>query len=170
MGVFDVLRGAVDRATGSAATVTLGMDASYVVPGQTVAVTIEIRNGLSALDVRSVLFEVESLESISLPRSVHIPSVIADVSAAGRVNHAAQPNIFEHSETIFESKIAVASALNLTPGETKKFKGTFRLPPSAQPSFKGKYTSHFWRVRARLDVLGVDPSSGWYSFQVGTAP
>jgi hypothetical protein len=145
------------------------MDASYVVPGQTVAVTIDIKNGPSALDARMVLFEVESLEEIELPRSVHIPSVMADAAARGP-HRPAHPPIFHHAETIFEAKIAVSSGLNLAPGETKHFKGTFRLPPSVQPSFKGKYTKHYWRVRARLDVLGVDPSSSWFSFQVGTAP
>jgi hypothetical protein len=55
----------------------------------------------------------------------------------------------------------------LSPGEERNFKGTFRLLQGVQPSYQGKYAKHEWRLRARLDVLGVDPGTGWLAFRVG---
>ena len=51
------------------------------------------------------------------------------------------------------------------PGQN--FKGTFRLPDGVQPTYLGKYAKNEWGLRARLDVLGVDPGTGWIAFRVG---
>lgn len=170
MGFWDSMRTAVDRVTGSSANVTLAMDPQFVVPGQTVAVHITLKNGPSALDVRAVLLEVQSVEEIELPRTASWTNVIADAAAATsrpRTQAPVAPQVARHSETIFETKATVAPGMNLSPGEERKFKGTFRLPAGVQPTYQGKYSKHSWRLRARLDVLGVDPGTGWLSFRVG---
>jgi sporulation-control protein spo0M len=170
MGFWDSMRTAVDRVTGSAANVTLSMDPQFIVPGQTVSVFVTIKNGPAALDVRAVFLEVESIERIELPRSADWTNVVADaVAATSRTQKQTHtgPEVARHDETTFESKVTVAPGMNLTPGEERKFKGTFRLPGGVQPSYEGKYAKHLWRVRARLDVLGVDPGTGWLSFRVG---
>lgn len=169
MGFWDSMRTAVDRVTGSAANVSLAMDPQFVIPGQTISVHITIKNGPSALDVRAVLLEVESVERINLPRSASWTNVLADAVSAhnSRTHTQAAPQVIQHSETLFQSKVTVAPGMNLPPGEERKFKGSFRLPASVQPSYQGKYTQHVWQLRARLDVLGVDPGTGWLSFRVG---
>jgi hypothetical protein len=62
MGFWDSARTVVDRVTGNAANVSLAMAPQVVAPGQTAQVHITIKNGLSALDVRAVLFEIEAIE------------------------------------------------------------------------------------------------------------
>ncbi|WP_437649905.1 hypothetical protein [Sorangium sp. So ce362] len=169
MGFWDSVRTTVDRVTGSAANVSLEMEPQFVVPGQTISVHITIKNGPAALDVRAVLLEVKSVEEIELPRNASWANVLADAAAKSGPKPRAQatPQVARHSETTFEAKVAVTPGMTLSPGEERKFKGTFRLPIGVQPSYKGKYAKHDWRLRARLDVLGIDPSTAWLSFRVG---
>ncbi len=89
--------------------------------------------------------------------------------AAGEKNQTrpqAAHQTSHYSGETYRASVQVASALALTPGEERKFQGTFRLPGHVQPSYEGKYSKHYWRLRARLDVLGVDPGTGWSSFRV----
>ena len=65
------------------------------------------------------------------------------------------------SKTSFEQEFSIAPALVLPPSETKFFEGTVQLPPTAQPSFQGRYTEHKWEIRGRLEAFGNDPDSGW---------
>ena len=170
MGFWDSVKTAVDRVAGSSANVSLSMDPQFAVPGQTISVHITIKNGPAALDVRAVLLEVVSSEVIELPRTADWTNIIVDAAAASarsKPQRQTAPEVARHSETTFESKVTVAPGMKLSAGEERKFKGTFRLPANVQPSYQGKYAKHEWRLRARLDVLGVDPGTGWLSFRVG---
>ncbi len=52
-------------------------------------------------------------------------------------------------------------------GESERvFRARVQIPPNAEPSFQGRLASHRWQIRARLDVLGADPSSAWTSLLV----
>lgn len=172
MGILDSVRNAVDRVTGNAAHVTLAMDPQVVAPGQTVQVQIVVKNGLSPLDVRAVLFEIEAVEEVDLPRHADWTKVVEDVATAAVARQKQQPHAGPKVETTHyagnthEASVTVATALALKPAEERKFHGTFRLPAQIQPSYTGKFSKHFWRVRARLDVLGTDPGTGWLSFRV----
>jgi sporulation-control protein spo0M len=171
MGFWDSARSVVDRVTGNAANVSLAMDPQVVAPGQTAQVQISIKNGLAALDVRAVLFEIEAVEEINLPRNADWTNVVADAAATaagGKPNpqHQAANQVSHYSGNTYEAAVKVASALSLSPAEERKFQGTFRLPGHVQPSYEGKYSKHAWRLRARLDVLGVDPGTGWLAFRV----
>lgn len=175
MGLWESMRTAVDRVTGASANITLGMEPKIVVPEQTVSVRIELKNGPAPLDVRAVLLEVEGIEHIDLPkdapRDVDWGNLVAEVAVAAtrpQTRRAAPPatQAARHTGTTFEARVAIAPGLSLAPGEERKFQGTFRLPASVQPSYQGKYARHSWRLRARLDVLGVDPDTGWLPFRV----
>ncbi|MEZ4296544.1 MAG: hypothetical protein R3B70_16345 [Polyangiaceae bacterium] len=63
MGIWDSVRSTVDRVTGSAANVELEADDEVLKPGQTVNVRIAVKNGLSALEVRAVLLEIEAVDA-----------------------------------------------------------------------------------------------------------
>ena len=76
MGIWDSVRSTVDRVTGNAANLAaLEADSEVVKPGQSVNVRIAIKNGLSALEVRAVLLEIEAVETIDLPRYANWASV-----------------------------------------------------------------------------------------------
>lgn len=169
MGIWDSVRNTVDRVTGSSANVGLEVDAGNVRPGQSINVRIAIKNGLAALEVRAVLLEIEGVETIDLPRHASWANVVEDVLEAGnkRKQHARdKPLATKHSDTTWKTAITVSPGLTLGAGEEKKFQGSFKLPPEVQPTYDGKYATHTWRMRARLDVFGTDPSTQWYAFRV----
>ena len=170
MGIWDSVRSTVDKVTGSSANVALEMDAGVVRPEQAVNVNIAIKNGLSSLDARAVLLEIEAIETIDLPRHANWANIVEDVAAIGsrrppQHNHM-KPAVTRNSAKTWTATVTVSPALSLAAGEEKKFRGTFRLPPNVQPTYEGKYANHSWRIRARLDVFGTDPSTPWYGFRV----
>lgn len=168
MGIWDSVRSTVDKVTGNSANVTLEADGQIVRPGQNVNVRIAIKNGLSTLEARALLLEIEAIEQINLPRHANFANIIEDVMEAGnkRASHSPKPLTTQNSDETFTSTITVSPALTLAVGEEKKFQGTFRLPANVQPTYEGKYATHSWRMRARLDVFGTDPSTPWYAFRV----
>lgn len=174
MGIWDSVRNTVDKVTGNSAKVSLESDAGSVQPGQTVNVRIAIKNGLAALEARSVLLEIEAIETIDLPRNANWANVVQDAveAASTRAPHQshAKPSSTQNSAKTWTATVTVSPALTLAAGEEKSFKGTFRLPANVQPTYEGKYAKHAWRMRARLDVFGTDPSTPWYSFRVITGP
>ncbi|MFO0586114.1 MAG: hypothetical protein U0441_01180 [Polyangiaceae bacterium] len=172
MGIWDSVRSTVDRVTGNSANVALEADTAVVKPGQSVGVRIAIKNGLSPLEVRALLLEIEAIETIDLPRHANWANVVQDVVEAGNGHGsrtAHKPQSTNHSETTWKASITVSPAMTLAVGEEKKFQGTFKLPPEVQPTYAGKYATHAWRMRARLDVFGTDPSTGWHAFRVISA-
>lgn len=172
MGIWDSVRSTVDRVTGSSANIALEADTAVVRPGQSVNIRIAIKNGLSALDVRAVLLEIEAIETIDLPRHANWANIIEDVVDAGnkRTPHGpSKPTTTKHSDTTWKAAITVSPALTLAVGEEKKFQGNFKLPADVQPTYDGKYAGHAWRMRARLDVFGTDPSTPWHAFRVVSA-
>lgn len=170
MGIWDSVRSTVDRVIGSSANVSLEADAEVVQPGQTVNVRIVIKNGLSALEARGVLLEIEGVETIDLPRYANFAHVIEDIGSPGNKHPAGAHASTTNSDKTFEIAVTVSPALTLAAGEEKKFQGTFRLPANVQPTYKGKYAAHAWRMRARLDVFGTDPTTPWYAFRVIGTP
>lgn len=169
MGIWDSVRSTVDRVTGSSANVALEADTEVVQPGQSVGVRIAIKNGLSALEVRAVLLEIEAVETIDLPRHANWANIIEDVVDVGNrhpPHSSSKPLATKHSDTTWKVAVTVSPALTLAVGEEKKFQGNFKLPAEVQPTYDGKYAKHAWRMRVRLDVFGTDPSTPWHAFRV----
>jgi hypothetical protein len=169
MGMWDSVRTAVDRVTGSSANVSVETDADLVRPGQSVTVRITVKNGLSALEARALLLEIEGVESIDLPRYANWANVVEDVATAtskSGVRSGTKATSSRNSAKTFEATVTVSPGLSLAVGEERKFQGTFRLPANVQPTYQGRYANHVWRMRARLDVFGTDPNTGWRSFRV----
>ncbi len=168
MGIWDSVRSTVDKVTGGSANLTLDTDGQVVRPEQTVNVRIVVKNGLSTLEARAILLEIESIETINLPRHANLANIVEDVLEAGnkRTSHGTKPHATQNSDKVFSATINVSPALTFAVGEERKFQGTFRLPANVQPTYEGKYATHSWRMRARLDVFGTDPSTPWYAFRV----
>lgn len=167
MGVWDSVRNAVDRVTGSAAHVSISVDRGVVRPGNDLKVHVVVKNGPAPLEARALLLEIEGVEAIDLPRHANMNQVIHDIATAKPgTQQPAQPASTVNSATTFEAKITIASGLSFTAGQERKFDGRVRLPNNVQPTYDGKYVKHFYRFRARLDVFGTDPDSGWMALKV----
>lgn len=172
MGMWDSVRTAVDRVTGSSATIVVDADKDAIRPGETMTLRISVKNGPAPVDARALLVEIEGLEVIDLPRYANWANIVEDVASAAAKPGArggGKPPVTRNSTKTCQATVTVSSGLSLSPGEERKFQGTFRLPANAQPTYEGKYAKHVWRMRARLDVLGTDPDTGWRLFRVMSA-
>ena len=172
MGIWESIQTAVDRVTGSSASISVESDKDTIRPGESMTVRISVKNGPAALEARSVLLEIQGLEVIDLPRHASWTNMVEDVTeAAAHSKGRTGPKslVTQGSAKTCEATIKVSPGLSLSPGEERKFQGTFRLPANAQPTYEGKYAKHTWRMRVRLDVFGTDPDTGWHTFRVNTS-
>lgn len=168
MGVWDSISNVVRRVSGNAAEVELVLSPTAGMPGDRLTVQIEVVNGKAALDVRALVVDVEANEHITLKSAELALDEFSD-ALNGR-NGAQSPSRLAHqphTANVLRATVRVADAVTLGAGERKSYSGTVRIPERAQPTFHGTNVQHTWRLRARLDVLGTDPSSQWQEFVVG---
>jgi hypothetical protein len=153
-----------------AAHVSISVDRGVIRPGDDLKVHVVVKNGPAQLEARALLLEIEGVESIDLPRHANMNQVIHDFTASTTAKPGApppqQPSSTTNSATTFEAKITIGAGLSFEPGQERKFDGRVRLPKNVQPTYEGKYVKHFYRFRARLDVFGTDPDSGWMALRV----
>jgi hypothetical protein len=147
MGFFDKIKGAVNAVTGGAARVTIEIAQPVIVAGEPVAVRITATSTGAEVKSGGVFVDVRGQESVDF-------------------KHGEQNTQVTHSETTFKQTFSIAPAFVLAPNETKKFEGTFQLPPSALPSFAGKLAKFAYSVCGRIETFGNDPDSGFQPVRV----
>jgi hypothetical protein len=62
----------------------------------------------------------------------------------------------------------LSEPFRLEPGKSVPLRARVRIPANARPTYLGVNAKHTYRVRARLDVSGTDPSSDWHALRVGS--
>ena len=62
----------------------------------------------------------------------------------------------------------LSEPFRLEPGKSVPLRARVRIPANARPTYLGVTAKHTYRVRARLDVSGTDPSSDWHALRVGS--
>ncbi len=169
MGVWDSVLNTVSRITGSAADVTMRFGPHGVMPGEDVKVEIEVIGGKTAVEVREIIVDIEANEHVTL-KSVErtLDELAGALDQHGRSRPTSRPASFSpHTVNVFRQKVRVAQPFTLGAGEKKSYSGRFRLPDNAQPTYEGTNVRHYWQIRARLDILGADPTSDWCALAVG---
>jgi hypothetical protein len=151
MGFFDKLKGAASFVTGGAAKVTIEWQPQVGYPGQPIQVRITAQSTGGAINSGGVFVDVEANEQLNIPQN-----------ALGNNN----PTI-NYARKTFSQTYPIAPAFQLAPNETKMWEGHFVLPPQAQPTYDGPLADHDWGMRARIEMTGNDPDSGFLKFIVG---
>ncbi len=162
MGLFDKLKGAINFVTGGGARVVLEIGPGNVVPGTPHPVRIHVSSTGGEVRATGLALDLAANER------VHVP--------ASRVHHGTTNQPGQHGSQLrgdvnlthatFQQAIPVSGPVNLAPNETKSFEATIVVPPHAQPTYIGHHCRHEWSVRARLEVSGNDPDSGFVPIQV----
>ena len=162
MGLWDSIKGAVNVVTGGAAKVAVDWQPALIVPGQPVAVRVTATSSGGQVKSGGVFVDVLGSEV------VNVRNVSTGAPAAPGSTNAPRPTHDVHvSNATFQQSFPIAPAFVLEANETKTFQGTFALPPGMQPSFQGKYATHQWSIRGRLETFGNDPDSGYQPARVG---
>jgi hypothetical protein len=155
MGLMDKLKAAKSNLTGDWATVTL--QAEPVTRGGTLQLSSTVTVKSNDISVEKVLFEVRCEEIVEL-NNVHC-------SEYGSGSQTFQGNA-SATESVFDKETSVASAVQLAAGSTSTYTGEIAIPASAPPAFDGRNARYEWQARARLDMKGNDPDSGWQRIDV----
>ena len=151
MGLFDKMRGAVQAVTGGAARVTIAYQPAVPCAGDTVIVSVTVTSTGGEVSAKGLFVDLAASEAVRI-RANTVPNLAQDVNAQhDTANHAFQ----------------IAPAFVLAANETKVFEGALQLPAGMQPSYTGHFTTHTWRIRARVDAFGNDPDSGFAPIGLG---
>src|SRR3546814_9856334 len=67
------------------------------------------------------------------------------------------------SAAVFETEVKAADPQELAAGLVTTATATVPIPMSAPPTMQGRYARYEWRVRARVEMKGNAPDSGWGS-------
>ncbi|MEO2107880.1 MAG: hypothetical protein ABGZ36_19850, partial [Actinomycetota bacterium] len=70
------------------------------------------------------------------------------------------------NERLHHQEFTIASGQQLGANQTGSFEGQIQLPAHLPPSARGRNAEFRWQVRARLDMKGNDPDSGWQMVEV----
>ena len=179
MGLFDKLKGAINFVTGGGAKVTVEFPQSLVVPGAPFRVKVTATSTGGEVKSTGVFVDLLGVESVAArdvsPSSTHVHAGVGQDMPAesplpsqgmGGGRSTVDVNLSKHT---FEQSFQVAPAFVLAPNETRAFEGTVVLPPQVQPTFRGAYAAHEWKIRGRVEVTGNDPDSGYLALRVGVA-
>jgi hypothetical protein len=151
MGFFDAIKGAVQAVTGGAAKVTLEFGNQIVFPGDLVPVRITVLSQASGpLNSKGLFIDFVSNEALHL-------------TADPAHNIASEIKL---TNPVVSQQFQTNGPFALNPGQSEVFQGQFQVP-AVQPTYAGPHAKHDIMLRARMDVTGNDPDSGWHAIRVG---
>ncbi len=151
MGFFDKIKGAMNMVTGNAAKVTIEFPAQSFAAGESVPVRITAVSTGQEVVSKGVFIDLRELESISIRKKDEVN--LGDDVAVNR--------------PLFEQAFQIAPDFVLPAGGSLQWEGRVTLPPTAQASYVGRYATHEWSVRGRMEAKGNDPDSGFQPIRVG---
>jgi hypothetical protein len=154
MGFFDKIKGAVQAATGGAATVTIELSPSSALPGDAIEVKVVATSSGREVKSKGIFIDLRGQEMINIKKGE-----IQDHDKAVQLVH-----------TTHESAVQIAPDFVLPAGGTMEFQGRVVIPSDARPTFDGRWGDHTWAARGRVEAFGNDPDSGFRPFRVGTRP
>lgn len=141
--------------TGSWAEVALAIEPAAR-RGDTIPVRVDVQVEDDEVTVTSVIVEVYCEEVVD----------VRSVVSAATTGPITQQMSNELEETLHHEEVILASALTLSAGSTSSYEGSVRLPQNAPASARGRHAEFRWTARARLDMKGNDPDSGWTPLEV----
>ncbi len=150
MGFFDKLKGAVNFVTGGGAKVTVEWQPPLAFPGEPVSVRVTVTSTGAALSASGVFIDFAAHEQLAIPEG-----------ALGNQNAS-----INHTKQTLSQTLPLAAPFQLGANETKQFEGRVNLP-HGQPTYDGPFADHDWGIRARVEMSGNDPDSGFQKIIVG---
>jgi len=156
MGLMDKLKAAKSNLTGDWATVRV-QTSDAAARGSTLEVTVDVTVKEKPIKIEGIVVEVRCVERIDIPSVQVLDAGTSGKSVTGRATS---------EETAFDEEVSAAGPQELGAGASTTATASVRIPAGAPPTFDGRFARYDWEVRARLDMKGNDPDSGWQSLQV----
>jgi hypothetical protein len=153
VGLFDKIK---NKLTGDWADVTV--DVASAARGGTMQATATVAVKEQAISIEGIVVELQCVEQIDIPNA-HVHSSFGSTSNSGTGRATS-------SEALFDVEVKAAPAQELAAGATLTAAATIDIPSTAPPTFQGRYARYEWQVRARVEMGGNDPDSGWQSLHL----
>ena len=142
----------VQAAAGTAAKLELRMNLGFGFQGENVWATVVATSAGQEVKHDGVYLDVLGTESIT-------------VKGAG----PGGADVTVQTQTVAQSfKLANAGTISIN--ATMPYHGAFQLPAGFPVSYEGPLARHEVRVRARLELSGMDPESAWLPLVVIRRP
>jgi hypothetical protein len=170
MGLFDTFKGMVQAVTGGAARVAIEFD-PLGFAGEDVRVRVSVTSTGGEVKSQGVFVDILGSEQIKVPAASVASAAqntsrpMAEALPTGHQSQLARD--VEVNHVTCSQSFQIAPAFVLTPGESRQFEGTIRLPQGIQPTYHGRHAQHSWHIRGRLESWGNDPDSGYQPLRVG---
>jgi hypothetical protein len=136
----------------------VGIDYGTAVRGGSLDVTATIVVKAEPISTDGVIVEVRCQEEIDIP-SAHIHQSFGSSSDHGTGRATS-------SESVVSTEVRASGPQELAAGSTTTASASVPIPAHAPPAMQGRYARYEWQVRARVDMKGNDPDSGWQALQV----
>lgn len=156
----DSLKSAWNFVTGMGANVALSLDESLVFPGSEVHVRAVVQSTGTEVITRGLMIDLEGTESID-------PNAVTALNFSAQPGAPARPFVLPNDAATLRAAFRITDPFRLAPGESRTFTARVRVPANARPTYLGVHVKHTYRVRARLDVTGNDPTSDWRPLRIG---
>jgi hypothetical protein len=155
MGLFDKVKNLKSNLTGDWADVSIQFEP--VARGDSVEASTTITVKDSAITIEGVLIEVRCEEIIDVPNATHYSTSSSTSSGTGRATS---------TETVFEKAVKAAGPQELAGGSSSTFSASVPIPAHEPPTMNGRNCRYEWEIRARVEMKGNDPDSGWQDLQI----
>jgi len=150
MGFFDKLKGAVNFVTGGGAKVSVEWQPALAFPGEPLSVRVTVVSTGGPISASGVFLDFAAHEQLNIPEG-----------SLGNQNAS-----INHTKQTLSQTVPLGGAFQLAPNETKLFEGRVNIP-QGQPTYDGPFADHDWGIRARVEMSGNDPDSGFQKIIVG---
>ena len=150
MGLLGKLKNAANFVTGGAAKVQVEYSPSTAVSGQAIQVKVTATSTGGEVKSKGIYIDLRSIERVSVLKreSVHLDQDL------------------NFSQETFSTELKISDDFVLGADETRVFEGSINMPNNVQPSFDGRFVSHAWEIRGRVEAKGNDPDSGYQPIRV----
>ena len=148
MGLFDKIK---NKLTGDWADVTV--EFGNATRGGTLPISATVTVKEEPISVERIVVEVRCQEEIDVPNAT-IHSTFGSTASSGTGRATS-------SEALFDIEVPASQAQELAAGSTTTVSAAVQIPPTAPPTLQGRYARYEWQVRARVEMGGNDPDSGW---------
>lgn len=161
MAFGDTIKSAWNFVTGGGAHLSLELETDAVYPGDELAVRVVVQSAGAEIFARGVVLDLEAHEVLDAG-AFEVLSFSDPTRTRPR-----EPLVGGETVTV-RAHFRLSEPFRLEPGKSVPLRARVRIPANARPTYLGVNAKHTYRVRARLDVSGTDPSSDWHALRVGS--
>lgn len=154
MGLMDKLKTAKSNLTGDWADVSLQTEPAT--RGGTLQLVGTVTVKSQAVQAERIVLEVSCAEIVEL-RGVQFTEANGSQLTRGSASETV---------SLFDLEHVASGPVELASGSTTTYTGAIAIPDHAPPSFDGRNARYEWQARARIDMKGNDPDSGWQRITV----